>query len=115
MSEVKLIDANELKRAFEKVYPLATNEMGGVVNKQIYDIIDNAPTVEYSFYQEAYQTGYEEGQNERPHGEWICDYRYLDCKCSICNSYALERGDYPELSAYCPHCGAKMEVRINGT
>ena len=30
------------------------------------DIIDNAPTVEYPFYQEAYQTGYEEGKNERP-------------------------------------------------
>ena len=25
------------------------------------DLIDNAPTVEYPFYQEAYQTGYEEG------------------------------------------------------
>ena len=28
--------------------------------------IDNAPTVEYPFYQEAYQTGYEEGKNEKP-------------------------------------------------
>jgi len=34
-------------------------------------IIDNAPTVEYPFYQEAYQTGYEEGKNERPQGEWV--------------------------------------------
>ena len=41
-----LISRSELKRAFEKVYPLATNEMGGVVNKQIYEIINNAPTVE---------------------------------------------------------------------
>lgn len=32
----------------------------------IREWIDNAPTVEYPFYREAYQTGYEEGQNERP-------------------------------------------------
>ena len=30
--------------------------------------IDNAPTVKYPFYQEAYQTGYEEGKNERQKG-----------------------------------------------
>ena len=28
---------------------------------KIIDLINNAPTVEYPFYQEAYQTGYEEG------------------------------------------------------
>jgi len=48
MSENKgdLISRSALKEEFEKVYPLMTNEMGGVVNKSIYDIIDNAPTVE---------------------------------------------------------------------
>ena len=46
---------------------------------------------------------------EKTQGKWICDKSYLDCRCSICNSYALERGDYPELSSYCPACGAKME------
>jgi hypothetical protein len=40
-----LISREALKKAFKKVYPLSTNEMGGVVNKRIYDIIDNAPTV----------------------------------------------------------------------
>lgn len=40
-------------------------------NGQLEAIIslDNAPTVEYPFYQEAYQTGYEKGKNERPQGE----------------------------------------------
>lgn len=28
-------------------------------------IIDNAPTVNYPFYQETYQTGYEEGKTAR--------------------------------------------------
>ena len=49
-----------------------------------------------------------------PHGKWICDNKYLDCRCSICNSCALERGEYPELSPYCPQCGARMEVITNG-
>lgn len=47
--------------------------------------------------------------NERPQGEWLHDNIYLDVKCSICNSYALERGEYPELSKYCPACGALMK------
>ena len=33
--------------------------------------IDNAPTVEYPFYREAYQTGYEEGKNEKPQDRWV--------------------------------------------
>ena len=40
-----LISREALKKDFEKVYPLTTNEIGGIVNKRIYDIIDNAPTV----------------------------------------------------------------------
>lgn len=40
-----LISREALKEAFEKVYPLSVNEMGGIVNKRIYDIIDNAPAV----------------------------------------------------------------------
>lgn len=86
----------------------------------VHDLIDNAPTVETKTIKEciiAYGDGYESAKRlyKRPQGEWICDYRYLDCKCSICNSYPLERGDYPELSPYCPQCGARMEVRINGS
>ena len=46
---------------------------------------------------------------DRPKGEWLHDDMYIDVKCSICNSYALDRGDYPELSKYCPACGALMK------
>ena len=41
----RMIDVDLLIAAFEKVYPLATNEMGGVVNKRIYDIINSIPIV----------------------------------------------------------------------
>lgn len=41
----RMIDVDLLIAAFEKVYPLATNEMGGVVNKRIYDIINSIPVI----------------------------------------------------------------------
>ena len=53
-----LISRSELKKAIK--------DNGYSHYFEIFDIIDNAPTVEYSFYQEAYQTGYEEGKNEKP-------------------------------------------------
>lgn len=45
----RLIDVDLLIAEFEKVYPLATNEMGGVVNKRIYDIINSIPVVPESY------------------------------------------------------------------
>lgn len=44
----RMIDVDLLIAEFEKVYPLATNEMGGVVNKKIYDIINSIPVVQES-------------------------------------------------------------------
>lgn len=98
-----LISREALKKEFEKVYPLSVNEMGGVVNKRIYDIIDNAPTVEYPFYQEAYQTGYEEGKNDRPQGEWIAD----PLGNYVCNKCSWVVGKFER--NFCPNCGVKMK------
>lgn len=88
---MRLIDADELKK-----YQYRTDW-----NVPVVDVadIDNEPTITEV--------------TERPKGKWLCDNKYLDCRCSICNSYALERGDYPELSPYCPQCGARMEVITN--
>lgn len=62
--------------------------------------VKNAPTVEYPFYQEAYQTGYEEGKNERPQGKWIIEHDWVHCfPCG-------HEQNYP--SNYCPNCGADM-------
>lgn len=102
MSEVRLIDANELKKAFEKVYPLATNEMGGVVNKPIYEIIDNAPTVEPTFGLFKEMLCAECGK--RPKGKWICEDA-LHCLyyCSEC------RNNGEHIQPFCAWCGAEME------
>lgn len=48
------------REALKKAYFNAINEIS-IGEVSIIELIDNAPTVEYPFYQEAYQTGYEEG------------------------------------------------------
>lgn len=134
-----LISRSELKKAFEKVYPLATNEMGGVVNKQIYDIIDNAPTVEpfepdyvgkerlearQRGYEEGYRNGMEIGKTLNPkikQGEWIITHHkdilgrwnsWYEYKCSVCKHSISQMYDdaYGEYATkFCPNCGADMQ------
>ena len=118
---MRRIDADALKKEFEKIYPLATNEMGGVVNKQIYDIIDNAPTVSFMISPD-YVT---ELQNlnkelikqleevEQPTGEWarhdmwrngayIGGFYHINCPC--------EDGYYAKWRTnFCPNCGLPMK------
>lgn len=104
MSEVRLIDANALKEDLRRYF--TDGVLDGVSAKvtfnQILLDIDNAPTVEYPFYREAYQTGYEEGKNERPQGEKIKKKPYGWVYCSECDSL-LEPQD-----KFCWNCGADM-------
>ena len=97
MSEVRLIDANALKEALrsnckpELCHDINTAWCESCCRTNDFeDLIDNAPTVEYPFYQEAYQTGYEEGYNakyERPQGDLIKAFELLKahCKNRECN------------------------------
>lgn len=110
----RYIDADALKEAFEEVYPLATNEMGGAVNKRIYDIVDNAPTV---FTQEdidnVLELAYISGQQhpERPRGKWIEERdkrgHLITRKCPICKAFHDGM-----IINYCPNCGARMESDV---
>lgn len=95
-----------LKTEIENIQPLSdTNYYVGVKQglKLAETVIDNAPTVNYPFYQEAYQTGYEEGKNERLQGEWIAnplgDY--------VCNKCSWVVGKFER--NFCPNCGVKMK------
>jgi len=98
---MRLIDADALKGALEK---LKAETMEYEDNLDDVDaIIDNAPTVEYPFYQEAYQTGYEEGKNERPQGEWLkAINEFFNWECSLCH----KPHDFKD--NFCPNCGADM-------
>lgn len=98
---MRLIDADALNEEFKEVYPLATNEMGGVVNKRIYEIIDNAPTVLHDNYSLGYQDGVKKVLSERPKGEWIEDSGNI--ACSHCHTIWLYRR-----TDFCPNCGADM-------
>ena len=111
-----LISREALKEAFEEVYPLATNEMGGVVNQKIYEIINNVPPVECPqfniFCENADEQAIADMRAElkrvlneiRPEGEWIDDSP-TSWKCSCCG-YGVNRWNN---TPYCPNCGIKMQ------
>ena len=62
----------------------------------IGEIIDNAPTVEYPFYQEAYQTGYEEGKNARPQDEITNEDIQQAIKEGFANGYEMAKAKLAE-------------------
>ena len=81
-------------------------KFGNQLPNGLFEELDKAPTVEYPFYREAYQSGYEEGKNERPQGEWIIvkDEKWGDnVKCPFCGK-ELAGTDLN----FCCKCGADM-------
>lgn len=106
---MRLIDADELKKAFPNntdwEYPVNTNE-------RVCEIIDNAPTVEipvarWDCYCEGQKVGYEKALSERPQGEWLenKDRLGFSYKCSNCGHEMI--GRLQDLN-YCCKCGADM-------
>lgn len=88
-----LISREALKKAIKEKLGIYLD--GTFNNRLLFGIIDNAPTVEYPFYQEAYQTGYEEGKNEKSQGEFVkmlnerieksvCKYCQMNKHCELC-------------------------------
>ena len=76
--------------------------------EDIVKVIDNAPTVEYPFYAEAYQTGYEEGKNARTQGEWKDHSEEGYVECPFCEHLTNCEDNIDELH-YCWNCGAYMQ------
>ena len=69
---------------------------------------------EYPFYQEAYQTGYEEGKKENEHKKgkwdnkkiafyWVCSECGAEVRSNIAEVYLTEH-----TLNFCPNCGADM-------
>ena len=118
----RLIDANALKERVNRTIDYAVDEFDKGYNigiqKAVY-LIDNAPTVEYPFYAEAYQTGYEEGKNDRPKGEWInAEERLPDEMEQVLVWFEYYRyGDYNcmyQTYGFCYVCDGKWSPFING-
>lgn len=101
---MRFIDADALIEAFYKRKRTLDDEIYlRVPAELVYQIIGNAPTVEYPFYKEAYQTGYEEGKNERPQGEWVfTDDDYGFWHCNQCKTVGSPHNNF------CQNCGASM-------
>ena len=84
---------------------------------KVQEIIDNAPTVEYTF-EEAFQKTVCENRlycPARPQGEWYYNYQN-GWHCSICHETVKDmptvkgKADYN----FCPRCGADMRGNKNG-
>ena len=64
----RLADCNDwIENAKDKETKIRASAVKTFIAEVILTI-NNAPTVKYPFYAEAYQTGYEEGKNERQKG-----------------------------------------------
>ena len=108
---MRLIDADELKKAFEDT--VCIEPMPYAFVKQI---IDNAPTVQHDeiVIQEvlnkrcmtAVANEYLVAlHGKRPQGKWIFKHNSSDIWCSVCDENFDE---IPQKFNYCPNCGADM-------
>lgn len=107
---MRRIDADALGDKVADLYSEGeeATEADKVVN-DVIDLIDNAPTIELTDLQDAFDQGYacgwkerygEPSNEERPQGEWIVTERGYECsKCG-----ALHVDDYP----FCHMCGVYM-------
>lgn len=91
MDEIRLIDANALRKDIHTSY---SNDLG------ILEHIDNAPTVD---------------AQPAKWGRWeLCIERFMTSiyACSVCRSkFGIPSDLVPEsFYCYCPRCGARMEV-----
>ena len=116
MSEVRLIDANALKKAFNKWW--GCDDIPATV---VEDLIDNAPTVEAvsvehhnrikDILQNEVDSLVEIYDSERPQGKWenICTLPVIR-KCSLCG--VEQCGEQTIYDNFCPNCGADMRKKL---
>lgn len=76
--------------------------------KDVIDLIDNAPAVEYTFEEAFQQTVCEQRLycSARPKGEWLPDAGGY--QCNKCFNHALEINGIEIRSNFCPNCGTDM-------
>ena len=124
---MRLIDADELKKKFAYITHIRfTADMGQggfemFSEKEIEDIIDNAPTIPQPDFKEGYKQAIIDGKTNfsRPQGEWLSHYDYCEKHgynpsvsiafwwCDRCEQ-AVE---HP--TNFCPNCGADMRGKKN--
>lgn len=104
---MRLIDADKFKEnILSGLYVFCQENKDDIARA-----IDDEPAVDKDRYSEGYAQGYVDGHTSASNvsGTWI--YKEYSYYCSNCNRNALDQEDYPYLSAYCPFCGAEMEIK----
>ena len=103
--EQRLIDANELLAIYKNWLPQLTKpEDAGDRNgvETCIAVLEEAPTIDAA--------PVVHGRWVKAHGMMPPEYHGRKC-CSVCDAFALR--DFhgrEQLSAYCPSCGAKMDL-----
>ena len=106
---MRLGDLDALKENIKNAFKHNLNGNDALLVNEIYEFIDNAPTVDMSTeLSVAYLKGRRQGQSDgRPKGKWITrtedngvNYRFY---CSCCNREVLL------ITEFCPYCGAEMK------
>lgn len=134
MGEVRLIDADALKKTFEN---LASDDYESPLwyESTVFRVIDNSPTITKTQAEDAamqYSQGYNDGfmsakelitkEPERPKGKWIFNKGKFNSyfRCSNCGRFPAKEvfvseddSMYTDLSRedayrFCFHCGADM-------
>ena len=100
----RLIDADKL-RTVESIQKGDFNSI-----ESIQKWIDTAPTVEYPFYAEAYQTGYEEALNKmaKEFNQKMNKQPLLFTGCALCDSNKTCPDAFDSTAV---HCNAYMSER----
>lgn len=112
---MRLIDAHELKRKFEKEYPIAINDFGFTINKRFYELIDETPTVEQTIY---FDCSCENCELDRQQGKWkdVTPQNYFTpggdpiIICPFCEDVESRHlgGVEGKHWNFCPICGADL-------
>lgn len=94
----RYIDANKLLKEFEVDTSKDAMDIGDIVFGAVTSIIEKQPTADVV---------------EVKHGKWKQGVPYV---CSICGKPAPDEKNTSEryscwISPYCPHCGAKMDLK----
>ena len=107
-----LISREALKKAIKEKLGIYID--GTFNNRLLFDIIDNAPTIEpekakeselIKAYTKGFDTGVEAVKNERPKGEWI-KKQVTPASCTyVCSECGIEE---VILGNFCCWCGADM-------
>lgn len=112
MSEVRLIDANALKKLLVSSY-YCTDRANPPILDYILGDIDNAPSVPLPDFKTGYRQAIIDGKTNfsRPQGNWVLVHPLQEddegaYMCSECHS-----GDWRISTEFkfCPYCGAEMQ------